>query len=701
MTIALGIDTGGTYTDAVLLAQPGDQVLATAKSLTTHHDLSLGITAAITAVFEHPGHEIRPQAVDMVSLSTTLATNAIVEGQGSPICLILIGYSPDLIRKFGFEKELGTANVVYVAGGHDILGIEAAPLDEEALIRTITAQRDQVEAFAISGYFGVRNPAHELRARQLVQELTASDEHDPLPVTCGHELSTRLNSVRRATTVALNARLIPLLIDLISTVQAALNQQGVSAPLMVVKGDGSLVRAGWAMDRPIETILSGPAASVIGAWRLAGEKDVWVVDMGGTTTDIASLQNGLPRVNPDGARVGRWQTMVEAIDVFTVGLGGDSDVRACRRTQRYDPLAIGPRRVMPLSLLAYQYPQITAKLRAQLAEPEPGDESGRLVLAQRKHLRHLSEAEAELVAQLQAGPQTMHDVLGHYRVTAPALRRMERLIDERKLILSAFTPTDALHVLGLLAVWDTEAARLGAELLARQLHLDVQTLCEHVLLGVSSRIAQALVSKTLLDDGIIPQWDQDPTAAELLARALYQPQAVDLDSSITLRRPVIGIGAPAAAFMPRTGAQLHTHVTIPEHAEVANAIGAVVGSVVQHRTVEIQPVEIRLRARFRSYLPDGIHDFATLGECVRFAEAATRQTIIAQARQAGAQQVEVRMQRLDHSAPVQEAFGGELYLGTDLIFTAVGRPSLRAEGNSGQPYLSGSPGGLNDDPREI
>ena len=93
---------------------------------------------------------------------------------------------------------------------------------------------------------------------------------------------------------------------------------------MVVKGDGSLVRAEWAMGRPIETILSGPAASAVGAWHLAGRRDVWVADMGGTTTDIVALRNGGPRLNPEGARVGEWQTMVEAVDVHTVGLGGDS-----------------------------------------------------------------------------------------------------------------------------------------------------------------------------------------------------------------------------------------------------------------------------------------------------------------------------------------------------------------------------------------
>ena len=268
MTVALGIDTGGTYTDAVLVDQSTGAVMAGAKALTTYHDLSVGIGEAVAAVFD--GRPVSPADVGLVGLSTTLATNAIVEGRGSPVCLILFGYDPTLIEKYGFERDLVTDDVVYVDGGHDIHGDEAASLDEAALRQAVLERRGQMEALAVSAYFGVRNPAHELRARTLIEELVG------LPVTCGHELTTRLNSVRRATTVALNARLVPLLRELIETLRSTMVERGITAPLMVVKGDGSLVRAEWALQRPIETILSGPAASAVGAWHLAERDDVHV-----------------------------------------------------------------------------------------------------------------------------------------------------------------------------------------------------------------------------------------------------------------------------------------------------------------------------------------------------------------------------------------------------------------------------------------
>jgi len=156
MIVALGIDTGGTYTDAVLIDHERGQVLASNKALTTRHDLSIGIGQAVASVFE--GQAVSPAQVALVALSTTLATNAIVEGQGSPVCLLLIGYDPALIQQYGFERQLVTQDVVYLRGGHNEAGDPVEPLDEAAAREAILARRDRVEAFAVSGYFGVRNP---------------------------------------------------------------------------------------------------------------------------------------------------------------------------------------------------------------------------------------------------------------------------------------------------------------------------------------------------------------------------------------------------------------------------------------------------------------------------------------------------------------------------------------------------------------
>jgi N-methylhydantoinase A/oxoprolinase/acetone carboxylase beta subunit len=700
MTIALGIDTGGTYTDAALVDHTTGQVLCAAKALTTRRDLSIGIGGAIDAAFQQPGAPA-PTDVNLVALSTTLATNAIVEGQGSPVSLILIGYDPELIRQYGFEDELVTHDVVHIAGGHDIHGDQAAPLDEVALREAVLARKDRVEAFALSSYFGVRNPAHELRARELIEALTG------LPVTCGHDLTTRLNSVRRATTVALNARLVPLLRELIGTLRHTLDERGIHAPLMVVKGDGSLVRAEWAMQRPIETILSGPAASAVGAWHLAGQAGVsfdnaelragalWVVDVGGTTTDIAALRDGRPRLDPEGAQVGRWRTMVEAVDVHTVGLGGDSHVRFDGdRVRSGERLVIGPQRVVPLSLLASQYPEIVGELSSQATVPPRDEVAAQFLIARRRPNRPLEDGEAALWERVARGPASLSEIVrseivrseivreAHYGVLV--LRRVDHLVAERLVLRAGFTPTDALHVLGQLDLWNAEAARLGAQILGLIGRRESDELCRAVVTGVSDRAATALVTKALSDEARLngkehlPRWEQEPTAAFLLHRALSSGQPSSsprqsLECTLTLRDPIVAIGAPVQAYMPRVAEQLHTRLIIPPHAEVANAVGAVAGGVVQRQRVLISPLEEG--DALRVHLPESVHDFRHLEEAVAFAQAQMIDWMEELARQAGADQVEVHTTREDRTVVAKAGWGDKIYLGTELTFTAVGRPS--------------------------
>ncbi len=674
MTIALGIDTGGTYTDAVLVDHATGEVLAAAKALTTRHDLSVGIGEAMAAVFEAE-QSLSPEVVDLVALSTTFATNAIAEGQGSPVCLLLIGYDLELMEQYDFQKELVTEDVVYLQGGHDVLGNEAAPLDEDAAREAILGHRDRVEAFAVSGYFGVRNPTHELRVRRLVEELTGPStvseaaSGQGLSVTCGHELTTRLNAVRRATTVALNARLIPLLRELIATVRRTLDQQAIAAPLMVVKGDGSLVRAEWAMQRPIETILSGPAASAVGAWHLAGRHDVWVVDVGGTTTDIAALNEGQPRLNSEGARVGGWRTMVEAVDVHTTGLGGDSHARFDRQGQ----LLIGPKRVVPLCLLASEHHEVVDELRRQAASPEREDVAAQFVMSWGRPINWLPNEDRDLLRHLEGGPQPLVLLTRETRYGWLLRRRIEELEARRVVQRAGFTPTDALHVLGRFQRWNGEASRLGAELLAGQVGLTAEDFCEQVARGVSDRVATELVNKVLEDEVGPPNWDREPTAAALLERALNGPRDGDLNCELTLRRPLVAIGAPVEAYMPRVAKRLHTELIIPPHAEVANAVGAVAGGVIQRLRVLISSLDGG--EQFRLHLPDGVRDFADLEQAVSHARRVMSAHVEALARQAGAGQVEVRMARADRQARVAAGWGQEVYLGTELIFTAVGRPS--------------------------
>ncbi|MBN2450356.1 MAG: DUF1638 domain-containing protein, partial [Lentisphaeria bacterium] len=256
--IGLGIDTGGTYTDAVVFEFATGRVLAQAKAPTVHRDLIRGIRGALAAL---PPAEVR--RVCRVGLSTTLATNAFVEGKGRPVGLLLMS-------RFAVDAgELPFPFVRHLRGAISIDGNEVEPVDENEVRRCAREAREAgCEAVAVSGFASVINPLHEQTVARIVLEETG------LHAVCGHELTTRLNFVERATTATMNAKLIPLIETLIDALSEALAECGLPAVrIMVAKGDGSQMLADVARRIPVETVLSGPAASVVGAARLFRGRD--------------------------------------------------------------------------------------------------------------------------------------------------------------------------------------------------------------------------------------------------------------------------------------------------------------------------------------------------------------------------------------------------------------------------------------------
>jgi N-methylhydantoinase A/oxoprolinase/acetone carboxylase beta subunit len=662
MSISLGIDTGGTYTDAVLFDHASNSVLSSAKVLTTRCHLFSGISNAITAVCNQNKGTFRGKEITLVSLSTTLATNAVTEGYGSKVCLILIGYNQKMMDTYGFQKKLETDDIVHISGGHTLKGDEIAPLDEEAVRKVILAKHKEVEAFAISGYFGTRNPAHEKRARQLAEKLS------DLPVTCGHELTTRLNSIQRAVTVTLNARLIPILHNLIADVERTLVEYDIDAPLMVVKGDGSMVNSEWAARHPIETIISGPAASAIGAAHLTGYQNALVVDVGGTTTDIAFIDEGRPRLNTEGAFIGGRRTLVEAVDVYTVGRGGDSHVDFNRDKK----LTIGPKRVVPLSLLGAEHPEILKTLRYQEAAGIWEHGMSQFFVAGRSPNNGVGDEESAVLAAIKKAPipllKGLNDRDRFLRMAA--IRRLE----SKGLILrSGFTPTDALHALGIMKIWNGEAARLGAEMLAAYAGLCMTAFCRFVVQRVEEELLLAIIGKATESMAFHHGDGQTDIALNLLKLATGHPEKSELGCTLSLHRPLIAIGAPVKSYMKPVAKNLNTDLIVPEHGEVANAVGAVCGGIVQRRKVIIGAIDGA--QEYRAHLPDGVHDFLDLEEAVSYVHRTMSLYMKALAEKAGAEKVAVQMKRLDHTGRFVAGSNETIFLDTELVFTAAGRPA--------------------------
>ena len=670
MGLLLGIDTGGTYTDAALVDEH-IRVIASAKALTTKHDLAIGIREAMGAVL---GKADAP--IDMVSLSTTLATNALVEGHGSPICLLLPGYQEQHLSRAGLAEAMRGDPVVFLSGGHDAGGLERMPLDPLAVRAAVEKYAPKVAAFAVSAQFAVRNPAHELAVAEIVSELCDR------PVTLGHTLSAKLDAPRRALTAAFNARLIPLLQQLISAAREMLREHAIEAPLMVVKGDGSLVRAEFAEACPVETILSGPAASVVGARHLAaadGERydDLLISDMGGTTTDIALLRDGRPALNTEGALVGGWRTMVEAVQVHTYGLGGDSQIAYDLKKRRYD---IGPRRAVPLSLLAMQHPRVLDKLRLQAAEPFTRSHNGQFVLRLREppHSINFSPAQQRIWAACADGPGCLQDIFGeHSQQTA-----LKRLVDQGLVIVAGFTPSDAAHVAGRHSGWNTEAARLGATIWRRyaEEHLgdrlpgvaagDDLAFAEGVLAATSRLAAKYLVTSAFGEQRGRVLASLPAAQQELIDMALDGPREGDLMRfDLQFRHPLLGIGAPAACYYPATAELLDSALICPQHADIANAIGAVAGGVSQRAEAIITPIGT---ARFRAHTAQGVETFGDLEAAADWALQQVESRARELAEEAGAGEIEVRSERRDK---VVEEGGLKVFFESRISATAFGRPA--------------------------
>src|ERR1700677_3064074 len=487
----LGLDTGGTFTDAVLLAG-GRRVIASAKALTTPWNLAIGIGKAIRAVLEELPSTAGRGDVSLVSVSTTLATNAVVENRFSPVCALLIGFDEAMTERSGIGKR-GAGAVVRIQGGHSATGEESSALDEAAIEAAVAAHDARVEAFAVAANFSVRNPEHELSARQIIRRLSKK------PVTCAHELSSKLDAPRRALTAVLNARLTPQIWHLIEALSRVLVEESIDAPLMIVKGDGSLMRADVALEYPVETILSGPAASVVGAGFLTGLADFVVSDMGGTTTDVAVVIGGRPAIRAEGALVGSWRTLVAAVDVRTIGLGGDSEVGFDRQLR----LKVGPRKAMPLSLLAHTFPETLEDLRAlaDLAHLPEFATQFAFRNPDREASEHLPSLERRIWNALDLRPRRVSAAVRN----ASGLEGLRRLADAGLVTLAAFTPRDAMHVLDVQRGWCREAAERGARILAiEERHaraapavVPPRELCERTHEPVVRRSARALLEAAL------------------------------------------------------------------------------------------------------------------------------------------------------------------------------------------------------------
>jgi len=377
-------------------------------------------------------------------------------------------------------------------------------------------------------------------------------------------------------------------------------------------------------------------------------------------------------LDPDGATVGGFRTMVEAVAMRTFGLGGDSEVRLEDRSLEA-AIALGPRRLVPLALIGMKYREaVLGHLERQLRAPNPGRLDGRFAFRAglpERLATGLSAAEARLYQQIGDVPEPLDRVLP----STAAAATLDRLVARGLVMISGFTPSDAAHVLGRQSNWDAAAARLGAELFARRrdgrgraIAESVEEISERVLVAVTRRSAEAILETAFAEDGL----DGSATISHALVQSAIDGRLGIARLSVALDRPVIGLGASAPLHYEGLPDFVGNRCVIPEDTDVANALGAVVGQVrVSAEAIVSQPAEGLFRVAAATMMKDFTDEAAALawaGEAVsaRAAEAA---------RAAGAATAEVTLER---DVRVSTVEGQRMFIEARLVAVATGRPRI-------------------------
>jgi len=651
----LGIDAGGTYTDAVIYDLEKNKTLCKSKSLTTKWDFTKGINSALKKLDQE-----KLLRVELVSLSTTLATNAIVENEGQKVGMILMPpYG------LGIDKNIPFQPKSVIKGQLEITGRQIIPIDPDEVKKKAAqmVENQGVTAFAVSGYAGSINPEHEIQVKEIIQQQTGCF------VTCGHELSDSLNFQTRAVTAMLNARIIPRLAGLLLDLEKVMAALGIHAPIVVVKGDGTLMSSTMAKQRPVETILSGPAASVAGAKHLTGIKDALVVDMGGTTTDTAALTDNSVSLNEKGSNIGGHRTHVKALEIRTAGLGGDSLIEFEK-----GQFLIGPKRVAPIAWLGQMYPRADEALKFlnQNLHHHAASTRKMQILAMTGSVKQieLTPLEKKIVSLLKTRPHSIDELVQKTGVLSDISLPLQRLEENFLLQRCGLTLTDLLHITGQFIKWDKQIAKEYCGMFSFLAKKQMPELTRHLLdMGVNLLTLELL--KRQLDEEVEPEALHSCPVCKVLINNLLTQENPHYEISINLKRPVIGVGAPIKYFLPKAVKPLGGRAILPDDADVANAIGAITSNVVIKKQLRIIPAD---RGGFRVEGIAGTRQFKDFNDADRFAREKLIGIVRERATASGTSCQKVELKTKDQIPTT--AGGDSVFMGRTFYASLTGRPDI-------------------------
>ena len=670
MKLAIGIDTGGTYTDAVLYDFGTKKILGTAKALTTKNDLCIGIENALDALPNEHFREVR-----MLSLSTTLATNACVEGKGGAAKLVFFNGDKDILKKYGGEYGLPPVEDILLEPCHtDISGQIYAYPDWEKFEADVRENCRGLDGMGVIELYSFKNGAViEKEAKERIARIA------DIPVTCGCELFREPNSLQRGAGTLLNAGLYPVIEDFLRAVRRAMQKRGIDSPVVIMRSDGSLMTEEFARKHPVETLLCGPAASVAGGYGLSHEKNSVIVDMGGTTTDIAIIRGGLPVRANDGVTVGKWRTYVDGMLIRTFGLGGDSAVHYHGKK-----LVLEEYRVVPLCAACAHYPAMKERLSRFAASGACVHTQFRfefyLLAREPRSPERYTEREKKLIAALKGGPLILDDAAAAVGQDIYTFNP-SRLVKEGIVQVCGLTPTDLMHVRGDFLRFDAEISRMAAEIVGQNLGVTAEKLCELVYREIEHRMYTNIVKILLqVQDPFFAKNGFD-RASEHFIEESYELARGNRGGSL-IRAPfttdfkLVGIGAPIRLFLGGVAELLGTEAVVPEHGEVANAIGAVTGNVYATAEAEIRTGFLDTGAQgFFVYGEGEMRAFPEEEEAEKYAEQLVKAGARAKAVERGASgEIAVTFRKKRRTAEIGygEEDGNAIFVGTTFAAEAVG-----------------------------
>lgn len=663
MKLGIGIDTGGTYTDAVIFDFDKREVLAKGKSLTTKENLEAGIVNALDSLPE----ELLASA-EILSLSTTLATNACVENKGGRAKLILVGTTRKVLEWIDAKTKYGLKNEdVFCVDTESVYDSSITDVpDWYKLIEAEDEWLSDAQALAIAEVPAMRNGA---MCERYAKEKLSEKYH--VPFVMANELALDLNVMERGATALLNARLLPVIEEFMTAVTGALKKRNIDISKMIVRSDGSLMSDGFAESYPVQTILSGPASSVIGARNLSDSENCLIIDMGGTTTDISIVRDGIPQMS-QRIRIGGYRTQIQGVYIDTFGLGGDSQI-----VIKSGKLALNERRVQPLCITAEVYPEIIPQLeklvKSERTHSVPLHEVFYLI-KEPKDMSQYSSYEKAIIEKLRKHPI----MLGSGEMDIYNLKT-DRLESEGIIMRSGLTPTDIMHIRGDFSKYDKSASVLGAKYMMLNLpgfeDGDVSRFCEAVY-DLACKKMYVNIMKILLENAYPEVFAKGITdQLEELIELSWNGKNNEgfLSYSFSTNVKLIGIGAPTHIFLPKVAEVMGVDYVIPPDAEVANAVGAITADVSASCRIRISPNNSDFGVDgYNVYCRDSDEHFEEMDEAVKFAEKAAVDAAVKDARSRGALGELVTDVKVD-SKVAHAKTGAAVELDTFVTATAKGR----------------------------